>query len=346
MGGSSSISFDPLPPLPKVKDELKPPPPSSNNNKNDNSTKEWEIGLYEVEFQKRIGRGMAGTTYLAKWSGQDVAVKVAAITEMGVDGWNAEVKTLSKLHHPNIIRLLGSIYNEHPLTYCLVLEYCDCGDLSKALVKHTPRNFFNRVASHMANGMTYLHSRKILHRDIKPGNVLLHGDVPGGNFTAKLTDFGVSTGMQRFEHGKGYFLLEHHIFGMTSEEHTAETGTYRWMAPEVIRHESYSSKADVWSFAVVIWQLITREEPFSKLSQIEAAGMVALEQARPPFPKGTPKDVCLLIERCWKENPNDRMASDAICIALAKMERTLDASDNLWLQEPYGHPVYDLSKSK
>jgi hypothetical protein len=131
------------------------------------SSNDWEISLYEMEFQKRIGRGSAGTTYLAKWSGQDVAVKVAAITEMGLDGWNNEVQSLQRLHHPNIIRLLGSIYNPSPLTYCLVLEYCDAGDLSAALKHRTPPNFFIRVASSVASGMAYLHGRNILHRDIK-----------------------------------------------------------------------------------------------------------------------------------------------------------------------------------
>jgi serine/threonine protein kinase len=131
------------------------------------SSNDWEISLYEMEFQKRIGRGSAGTTYLAKWSGQDVAVKVAAITEMGVDGWNNEIQSLQRLHHPNIIRLLGSIYNPSPLTYCLVLEYCDAGDLAAALKRRTPPNFFFRVASSVASGMAYLHSRNVLHRDIK-----------------------------------------------------------------------------------------------------------------------------------------------------------------------------------
>ena len=87
------------------------------------SLEEWEISLYDVEFQKRIGRGAAGTTYLGKWCGQKVAIKVAAINEMGLDGWSNELKSLTKLHHCNIIHFLGAIYNPSPLTYCLVLEY-------------------------------------------------------------------------------------------------------------------------------------------------------------------------------------------------------------------------------
>ena len=85
------------------------------------SSKEWEIDLYQVHFQKRIGQGAAGTTYLAKWSGLEVAVKVAAISEMGLEGWRKEVQSLQKLHHPNIIRLLGSVYHPHPLNLKICL---------------------------------------------------------------------------------------------------------------------------------------------------------------------------------------------------------------------------------
>lgn len=174
-------------------------------------SKEWEIDLYQIRFRKRIGQGAAGTTYLADWGGTRVAVKVASITEMGLEGWRTEVQALQKLHHPNIIRLLGSVYHPNPLTFCLVLEYCDAGDLDTALQRVTPRNFVPHVAMSMAKGMTYLHKRGIIHRDIKPQNVLLNGNVSGGQFEVKVTDFGVAT--------------EFTQDGLR----TAETGTYRWM---------------------------------------------------------------------------------------------------------------------
>ena len=144
---------------------------------------EWDISLYEIQFQKRIGRGTAGTTYLATWSGQEVAVKVAATTEMELEGWTTETASLQRLHHPNIIRLLGSIYNPSPLTYCLVLEFCNSGDLGAALANPTPTNFFDRVSKDMANGLAFLHSRDVIHRDIK---------VISTPFTHSLTNVTVS----------------------------------------------------------------------------------------------------------------------------------------------------------
>ena len=141
------------------------------------SSKEWEIDLYQVHFQKRIGQGAAGTTYLAKWSGLEVAVKVAAISEMGLEGWRKEVQSLQKLHHPNIIRLLGSVYHPHPLTFCLVLEYCNAGDLTVALSRPTPANFFWHVAGSIAKGMAYLHHRGIIVSDNYGGFVELLTEV-------------------------------------------------------------------------------------------------------------------------------------------------------------------------
>lgn len=283
---------------------------------------EWDINLYDIQFQKRIGRGTAGTTYLAKWSGQEVAVKVAAITDMGLDGWKTEVKSLRKLHHPNIIRLLGSVYNETPLTYCLVLEYCAGGDLQNSLQKPTNPKFFFKIASDIAHGMAYLHNRGIIHRDIKPANVLINGDVSSNTVSAKVTDFGVAA-------------IEF------KPDMTSETGTYRWMAPEVIRHHPYSEKADCYSYGILLWQLITREDPFAMHSPLEAAGKVALELARPEFPNDTPAGVKNLIESCWAEDPDWRCSFEEISKNLGE-GLGLSPDEQKWIQATFGHPVYTM----
>jgi len=286
------------------------------------ASKEWEIDLYEIRFLKRIGQGNAGTTYLADWKGLNVAVKVASITEMGLDGWRTEVQNLQRLHHPNVIRLLGSVYHPSPLTFCLVLEYCNGGELADALQRVTPPSFFFRVADGLAKGMAYLHSRGVIHRDIKPSNTLLDGNVATGQFAVKVTDFGLATEAS------------------LSGDRTAETGTYRWMAPEVIRHEDYSQTADVYSFAVVLWQLVTRDEPFHHQSQVEAAAAVALENARPPFPENTPPAIAKLIQTCWSREPNERLSFDEIVEELQEMEKVLDPEEKEWIEAPLGHTVY------
>mmetsp|Transcript_8641 Transcript_8641/g.18152 ORF Transcript_8641/g.18152 Transcript_8641/m.18152 type:complete len:749 (-) Transcript_8641:74-2320(-) len=290
---------------------------------------DWEISLYDVEFLKRIGHGAAGTTYLGKLHGQRVAVKVASISDIGVEGWRTELTSLKRIHHTNIIRFLGAIYNPSPLIYCLVLEYCNGGDLSQVLKTRTPPNFFKTVAYDVASGLAYLHKKNILHRDVKPGNVLLHGDIQSGNFIAKLTDFGLAA------------IVQNNSSQARGDELSAETGTYRYMAPEVIRHERYQYSADVYSFAILMWVLLTREVPFKDLGQIEAAGRVALDHARPPFPEGTPAKVKYLVENCWVDDPEKRMNIDKIVLILEEL--VLSSDETNWLQGPLGHPVYRVT---
>jgi mitogen-activated protein kinase kinase kinase 11 len=290
--------------------------------------KEWEIDVYELKFLKRIGQGAAGTTYLADWAGDNVAVKVASITEIGLDGWRTEVQALQKLHHPNIIRLLGSVYHQQPLTFCLVLEYCDGGDLATAMTKTVPSNFFFHVATSIAKGLVYLHHRGVIHRDIKPLNVLLNGDLASGQYQVKLTDFGVAADLNNLE------------------DRCPETGTYRWMSPEVIRHEAYTQTADVYSYGIILWQLLTREDPFADMGQIEAAAVVAMEMKRPPFPLDTPVTIKALIEQCWAEDPSSRPPFTEIVAALNNLAANLADDEKKWLDAPLGHAVYKKKRKE
>jgi len=310
------------------------------------SSKEWDISIYEIKFNRRIGEGASATTYLADWSGQNVAVKVASITEFGLDGWRREVAILQRLHHPNVIRLMGSIEHQNPLTYCLVLEYCNAGDLNTALKYRTPKNFFFHVGISIANAMAYLQTRHIIHRDLKPHNVLCHGTIASGNFMVKVTDFGVAAEHFGSEVKGERGIAETHT--TPTPKLTGETGTYRWMAPEVIRHESYSSKADVYSFAVIMWQLLTHDDPYQDLDSVDAANLVANKNLRPPFPDGAPEKIVDLIKLNWSDDAFARWKFDEIAERLEEMKHELSLVQKEYLEIPDGHPVYvhDLPELK
>lgn len=102
-----------------------------------------------------------------------------------------------------------------------------------------------------------------------------------------------------------------------------ETGTYRWMAPEVIRHEPYSTAADVYSFGIVLWELLTRERPFKGMTPIQAAFAVARQGYRPTLPSQTPQPLADLIRACWHEDQMRRPTFGAIIQALTAIRRQL-----------------------
>lgn len=134
----------------------------------------------------------------------------------------------------------------------------------------------------------------------------------------RLTDFGVA----KFSTFQSISTSPTAIKGT---ELTAETGTYRYMAPEVIRHEHYSFEADIYSYAIVLWQVFTRREPFFHVDSITAAKLVALENARPPINDDIPKIASTLIERCWMDLPTLRPSFSDICNELKDLRPVFGA---------------------
>ncbi len=237
--------------------------------------------------------------------------------------FHEEVTTLSKLRHPNIVLFMAAC--ARPPQLCILTEFCHGGSLFGALRRRSWRerlslNDLVVIARHIARGMRFLHCNNLIHRDLKSQNLLLDRTVEEGCPVLKIADFGLS---RRFKHGGPNLSMS----GSTPGVMTSETGTYRWMAPEVIRHEPYSQKIDVYSYGVVVWELFACEIPFYGMTPIQAAFAVADKNLRPsamseygkamPIPVGWME----MISRCWHPSPHFRPQFKDIVAALDEMEK-------------------------
>ncbi|KAH9626175.1 hypothetical protein KSS87_017699 [Heliosperma pusillum] len=292
---------------------------------------DWEIEPSELDFSNSsiIGKGSFGEILKAYWRGTPVAVKriLPSLTDdkLVTQDFRHEVNLLVKLRHPNIVQFLGAVTEKKPLM--LITEYLRGGDLHQylkekgALSPATAINFAmdiartNSIMCLLLRGMAYLHNEPnvIIHRDLKPRNVLL---VNSSADHLKVGDFGLSK-LIRVQHA-------HDVYKMTGE-----TGSYRYMAPEVFRHRKYDKKVDVFSFAMILYEMLEGDPPMSSYEPYEAAKYVA-DGHRPNIrSKGCIPELKELIEQCWAADMTHRPSFLEILKRLEKTKEHLPG-DHPW----------------
>jgi PREDICTED: similar to mitogen-activated protein kinase kinase kinase len=191
------------------------------------------------------------------------------------------------------------------------MEYCPNGQLYDILKRHkVPPILVVEWSRQIASGMNYLHSKKIIHRDLKSLNVLM-----SSNNVLKISDFGNCR------------LWDDRSIKMSF------AGTVAWMAPEVIRNENCSEKVDVWSFGVVMWEILTCEVPYKDVDSSAVIWGVGNTSLHLPVPSTCPQGFKLLLELCWTQKPSNRPSFAQICnhINIAAWEIT--SIDNLRYEE-------------
>ncbi|KAF1401885.1 Mitogen-activated protein kinase kinase kinase 21, partial [Spheniscus magellanicus] len=286
-----------------------------------------EIDFQHLELQEIIGVGGFGKVYRATWRGREVAVKAARqdpdedITATA-ESVRQEAKLFSMLRHPNIIALHGVCLREPNL--CLVMEFARGGSLNRALAaaaavpgagaarggRRIPPHILVNWAVQIARGMLYLHDEAIvpiLHRDLKSSNILLlekmeHDDIC--NKTLKITDFGLAREWHR-----------------TTKMSAA--GTYAWMAPEVIKSSMFSKGSDIWSYGVLLWELLTGEVPYRGIDGLAVAYGVAVNKLTLPIPSTCPEPFAKLMKECWEQDPHIRPSFALILEQLTAIEEAV-----------------------
>ncbi|XP_028460809.1 mitogen-activated protein kinase kinase kinase 7 isoform X1 [Perca flavescens] len=283
-----------------------------------------EINYEDIEVEEVVGRGAFGVVCKAKWKGKDVAIKTIE-SESERKAFSVELRQLSRVNHPNIVKLYGSCNNP----VCLVMEYAEGGSLYNVLHGAEPLPYY--TASHAmswcfqcSQGVAYLHGMKpkaLIHRDLKPPNLLL---VAGGT-VLKICDFGTACDIQTH---------------MTNNK-----GSAAWMAPEVFEGSNYSEKCDVFSWGIILWEVITRRKPFDEIGGPAFRIMWAVHNGtRPPLIKNLPKPIESLMTRCWSKDPSQRPSMEEIVKIMTHLMKYFQESDEP-LQYPYQYSDEGQSNS-
>lgn len=286
----------------------------------DSNTPCYEIDHQEVDMKEAtlIGEGAYGEVYLVKWRGTEVAAKTIrssiASNQMVKKTFLKELGLWQKLRHPNIVQFLGVLKDSDRLIF--LTEYLRNGSLYDILRKKGRLDQSTAVAYALdiARGMNYLHQHKphaIIHRDLTPRNVLQ--DEAGH---LKVTDFGLSKIAQEKD-AYGYKM-------------TGGTGSYRYMAPEVFRRETYGKSVDVFSFALIVHEMFQGGPSNKEEAPEHVADKRAYEDSRPYLSSYVyPDQIKLLLQECWHKNPDCRPTFEEIIQQLEIIQESLQSSKGL-----------------
>lgn len=258
----------------------------------------WLIDPKLLFVGPKIGEGAHAKVYEGKYKEQNVAIKIIQLGDTPEERakqegrFAREITLLSRVQHKNLVKFIGACKESMMV---VVTELLVGGSLRKYMMSLRPKRIDMRVALafalDIAQVMECLHGNGIIHRDLKPDNLLLTADQK----KVKLADFGLA----REE--------------TLTEMMTAETGTYRWMAPELYstvtlrrgEKKHYDNKVDVYSFSIVLWELLTNRMPFEGMSNLQAAYAAAFKNVRPSV-ENLPEELVFILQCCWAEDPNLR----------------------------------------
>lgn len=260
----------------------------------------WILDFKEIQVGQQIGAGTYGIVYHGKWKNVEVAVKRfinQKLTERRLLEFRAEMASLSELSHPNIVVFIGACIKRPNL--CIITEFVKKGNLRDMLSDKSIKLTFARRLSMLrsaAMGINYLHTlaAPLIHRDLKSPNLLVDE-----NMNVKIADFG---------------------FARLKEENATMTrcGTPCWTAPEVIKGERYSEKADVYSFGIVMWEMLTRKQPFADRNFMGVT-MDVLEGKRPGVPHDCPEAFKNVMTRCWHAKQEKRPSMAEVITSLSQL---------------------------
>ncbi|KAJ9694289.1 hypothetical protein PVL29_010002 [Vitis rotundifolia] len=301
-----------------------------------------------------IARGAESVVYEACLDGKKVAVKKPILsTSQDIDKFHKELQLLCKLDHPGIAKLVAA--HAKPPNYMFFFEFYESGNLAEKLHVEEWSPGIDQVLMitlQLARALQYLHNLGIIHRDVKPANVLLDK-----NFYPHLADFGLAE--YKADLKQVSFENWRSSGKPTGGFHKKNmVGTLIYMAPEILRKEIHTEKSDVYSFGVSINELLTGIVPYTDLraeaqahtvlemnyTEQQLTAAVASEGLRPVLAgleSAAPERLLSLIQRCWDANPQNRPSFDEIVMELGPIlehRKTVNEKEKI-LGEPSIFPA-------
>ncbi|XP_053366098.1 tyrosine-protein kinase SRK3 [Clarias gariepinus] len=246
---------------------------------------EWEINRRTLTKIKKLGSGQFGEVWHGLWNNMiDVAIKEFRVISPEIQ---TEIKILKELQHKHLIRLYAVCTVDKP--FCIITELVKNGSLKKYLISHKELRDIGFTlmvdfAVQITEGMSYLESKKIVHRDLRADNILLTEML-----SCKIADFGLAQ------------------FTVSQDQQVSTVKVpVKWMAPEIFRGEDYTMKSDVWSFGILLTEIITYgNDPYP--DHDKAACIQAVQRGyRMAQPTECPPSLYEIMMLCWKSNPNER----------------------------------------
>ncbi|XP_067031032.1 proto-oncogene tyrosine-protein kinase receptor Ret-like [Acropora muricata] len=292
----------------------------------DPATRSWEVSRENVTIEKVIGKGSFGKVAQGTaWNlplereTTTVAVKMLKENAQEVERRDllSELEIMKKLKpHPHVIKLLGCVTINDPVL--VIIEYVPYGDLLGYLRKSRGLNdnYFNDpdikpqtslsslqlmlMSWQIADGMSYLSSRKIIHRDLAARNVLV-----GVGEKCKVTDFGMARN-----------VTEENVY----ERKTKGRIPVKWTASEALKSGRYTTKSDVWSFGVVLYEIFTiGGQPYPRVNAWKVVALLN-DGYRMPKPNHVAEALYQVMLKCWQEQPDDRPSFEQLRHELKLME--------------------------
>ncbi|XP_069035701.1 tyrosine-protein kinase HCK isoform X1 [Lepisosteus oculatus] len=248
----------------------------------------WEIPRESLKLDKKLGAGQFGEVWMATYNKHTkVAVKTMKPGSMSVEAFLAEANLMKTLQHDKLVRLNAVVTKEEPIY--IITEFMEKGSLLDFLKSDEGNRLqlpkLIDFTAQIAEGMAYIEQRNYIHRDLRAANILVNK-----NLVCKIADFGLAR------------IIE-------DNEYTAREGAkfpIKWTAPEAINYGSFTIKSDVWSFGILLTEIISYgRTPYPGMSNPEV--IRSLERGyRMPRTESCPEELYDIMIKCWKNKPEER----------------------------------------